>query len=371
MATYNWQKKDWPEFTYSLQGMEGSLYAIAEKVGRTTGKWEAMPENMQQEAFITMMVSEAIKTSAIEGEFLSRSDVLSSVRNNLGLHRDTERIKDRRAACIAELMIDVRNTWSAPLTSDKLFDWHRMLFGKQPYMLVGTWRTHNEPIQVVSGALGKEIVHFEAPPSSKVPAQMEAFLQWFNATAPETASDIKHAPVRSAIAHLYFESIHPFEDGNGRIGRAIAEKALAQGMGRPVLLSLSSAIESQKRAYYEALKQAQRSNEITPWLAYFADMILRAQDMAEDLVDFTLQKARYFDLHKDQLNERQRKVVSRMLEEGPDGFKGGMNAKKYGHMTRVSKATATRDLQHLVEIGAIRKRGDAGGRSTRYELNLG
>lgn len=371
MTTYNWQKKDWTEFTYSLRGVEDSLYAIAEKVGRITGKWQAMPETTQQEAFITIMVSEAVKTSAIEGEFLSRSDVLSSIRNNLGLHRHTDRIKDRRAANIAELMIDVRNTWAVPLTREKLFDWHRMLFGNHSNMMVGQWRTHSEPMQVVSGALGKEVVHFEAPPSVQIPAHMEAFLKWFNATAPKNGSDIKNAPVRSAIAHLYFESIHPFEDGNGRIGRAIAEKALSQGVGRPVLLSLSQAIESQKRAYYEALKQAQRSNEITSWIAYFVDVILRALVMAEELVDFTLQKVRYFDLYKDQLSERQQIVIGRMLEEGPDGFEGGINAKKYGNITRVSKATATRDLQYLVEIGAIRRVGDAGGRSTRYVINLG
>lgn len=370
MSMYNWQQKDWPEFTYSLRDVEDARFAFAEKVGRISGKWQAMPETTQQEVLISMMVSEAIKTSAIEGEFLSRSDVVSSIRKNLGLHSSTERIKDKRAAGIAELMIDVRNTWSDLLTAEKLFDWHRMLFGDQANLRIGAWRIHSEPMQVVSGALGKEVVHFEAPPSAQVPAQMEAFLQWFNATAPKNGSDIKHAPVRSAIAHLYFESIHPFEDGNGRIGRAIAEKALSQGVGRPVLLSLSVAIESQKRAYYEALKRAQRTNEMTPWITYFVEEVLRAQVMAEELVDFTLQKVRYFDRYKDQLNERQQKVIVRMLEEGPDGFEGGIQAKKYGNITRVSKATATRDLQYLVDIGAIRRVDDTGGRSTRYDINL-
>jgi len=371
MTQYNWQQKDWPDFTYSLRGIEDALYAFAEKTGRLAGKWQAMPEIPQQEALITMMVSEAIKTSAIEGEFLSRSDVVSSIRNNLGLHRDTHHIKDRRAAGMAELMIDVRNTWHDPLTPENLFDWHRMLFSNHAYLRVGQWRTHTEPMQVLSGALGKEIVHYEAPPSSQVPAQMEAFLQWFNDTAPACGGDIKNAPVRSAIAHLYFESIHPFEDGNGRIGRAIAEKALSQGVGRPVLLSLSQAIESEKREYYEALKQAQRSNEITAWITWFVDVVLIAQTLAEELVDFTLQKVRYFDVYNDQLNDRQHKVINRMLEEGPNGFEGGLNAKKYGSMTRVSKATATRDLQYLLEIGAIRRLGEAGGRGTRYDVNIG
>lgn len=370
MSQYNWQQNDWPDFTYGLREIEDRLYAFAEKVGLITGKWQAMPETDQQEALITVMVSEAVKTSAIEGEFLSRADVLSSIRNNLGLPGDTEHIKDKRAAGIASLMVDVRNTWHIPLTPEKLFDWHRMLFGDHVYLDVGQWRTHAEPMQVVSGTLGKEVIHYVAPPSAQVPGEMDAFLQWFNATVPENGKDIKNAPVRSAIAHLYFESIHPFEDGNGRIGRAVAEKALSQGAGRPILLSLSQAIESEKRAYYEALKQAQRNNEITAWITWFVDIVLKAQALAEELVDFTLQKVRYFDRYKDQLNDRQQKVINRMLEEGPDGFEGGLNARKYVGMTRVSKATATRDLQYLLEIGAIRKIADAGGRSTRYKVNL-
>src|SRR5690625_5045344 len=372
MGTYNWQQSDWRNFTYSLDGLEGELFSFAEKIGRITGKWQSLPEDTQQEAVINMMVAEAVKTSEIEGEYVSRNDVLSSIRRNLGLHDKTEHIKDRRAAGVAELMIAVRNTWQEPLSQETLFTWHKMLLESSQGVMLGTWRTHKEPMQVVSGAMGKEVVHYEAPPSSDVPLEMQRFINWFNNSAPAPAQDkvIQQAPVRSAIAHLYFETIHPFEDGNGRIGRAVAEKALSQGIGRPVLLSLSEAIESNKRDYYEALKKAQRSNEVTGWVHYFVHTILDAQIRAEQLIDFTLQKVRFFDRYKDKLNDRQQKVILRMLEEGPDGFEGGMSARKYVGIAKTSKATATRDMQHLLEIGAFRRLGEAGGRSTRYGVDL-
>jgi Fic family protein len=370
MKTYNWQQNDWPDFTWSLSGLEDELFSFAEKVGRVTGKWQALPEDTQQEAVINMMVAEAIKTSEIEGEYLSRNDVLSSIRKNLGLHSETQHIRDRRAAGVAELMIDVRSTYVEPLTKEKLFSWHRMLLGGSEGIRIGAWRTHTEPMQVVSGAIGKETVHYEAPPSSRVPQEMQRFITWFNDSAPDGRKQIRQAPVRSAIAHLYFETIHPFEDGNGRLGRAVAEKALSQGIGRPALLSLSDTIESNKRAYYDALKKAQRSNEVTGWVRYFVETILDAQSRAEDLIDFTLRKAKFFDRFRDQLNERQLKVINRMLDEGPDGFEGGMNARKYVSITKSSKATATRDLQRLMEIGAFKRLGEAGGRSTRYQVDL-
>ena len=370
MTIYNWQQNDWPNFTYKISGLENELFAIAEKAGRITGKWEALPKDTQQEAVINMMVAEAIKTSEIEGEYLSRSDVLSSIRNNLGIQGQTEKIRDRRAAGVAELMIDVRKTYDQPLTKEKLFSWHTMLLKGNKRVTVGEWRDHKEPMQIVSGAMGKEVVHYEAPPSSRVPQEMKRFITWFNTSAREGSIGIRQAPVRSAIAHLYFETIHPFEDGNGRIGRAIAEKAFSQEIGRPALLSLSDAIDSNKKDYYDALKKAQRSNEISGWINYFVKTVLDAQLRAEEGIDFTLQKTKFFDRYKDQLNDRQLKVINRMLEEGPEGFEGGMNARKYIGITKTSKATATRDMQQLLEIGAFKRLGNAGGRSTRYMLSL-
>jgi Fic family protein len=370
MLRYNWQLKDWPQFKYSLQNIEDELFAIAEKMGKVAGMLSSLPEGTQTEAIIDIMVSEAIKTSEIEGEYLSRKEVLSSIRKNLGLVSSPEYVADKKASGIGELMINVRNTYMEKLTEEKLFAWHRMLLRGTRGIQVGAWRTHEEPMQVVSGAIGKQKVHYEAPPSGQVPAEMNRFIRWLNETAPGSEREIKKAPVRSAIAHLYFETIHPFEDGNGRIGRAIAEKVLSQGMGRPVLLSISRAIEAKKNDYYDSLQKAQSSNEITEWINYFVKTILTAQTEAEELIDFSLKKTKYFARFKNDLSNRQHKVMLRMLEEGPNGFAGGMNASKYGSMANVSKATATRDLQDLLKIGALIPHGEAGGRSTKYRVNL-
>src|SRR5579871_3753610 len=370
MATYNWQQKDWPQFTFSLDGVEDDLLIFSEKVGRVSGILEALPEETKQDVIVDIILAEAIKTSEIEGEYPSRKDVLSSIRKNLGLHHSPEHIKDKSAAGLGELMIDVRKTFKEPLTEAKLFTWHKMLLRENKKMEVGKWRTHEEPMQVISGAMGKEKIHYEAPPSSKVPKEMKKFIQWFNDSGPRGKSEIKKAPVRSAIAHLYFETIHPFEDGNGRFGRAIAEKALSQTIGRPVMLSLSRTIEAKKSIYYASLEKAQRSNEITPWMEYFVKTALDAQREAETQIDFTLKKTKFFDHFKDQFNERQLTVIKRMLEEGAKGFQGGMNAAKYIGLTKTSKATATRDMQQLLEIGAFVLAGKAGGRSTSYNVAL-
>ena len=359
---YNWQQTDWPEFKYDSLQVQDVLFTFAEKTGHVSGVLKSLPDSTQTEAIIDLMVSEAVKTSEIEGEYLSRSDVMSSIRHNLGLDADKEHIADQRARGAAELMVDVRETYREPLSEKKLFEWHKMLLSSHKRVEVGAWRTHGEPMQIVSGPVGKWKVHFEAPPSETVPAEMARFISWFN------KDEIKNPILRSAIAHLYFESIHPFEDGNGRIGRAISEKALSQGLGRPVLLSLSDSIEANKKAYYDALKTAQRSNEVTAWIVYFSNTALEAQSRAEESIGFILRKTKYFDHFKEQLNERQMKVIRRMFDAGPTGFKGGMSARKYIAITRTSKATATRDLQYLSAIGALEQTG--GGRSTRYEIGL-
>ena len=367
--TYNWQQTDWPNFKYNLKDSENLLFDFAEKVGRISGFLEGLSEDAQTEAMIDTMVSEAIKTSEIEGEYLSRKDVMSSIRNNLGLAKNIEQVQDKKAEGAAELIIDVRNSYSEALTEEKLFSWHRMLMKGSKGVQVGEWRTHKEPMQVVSGAMGKEKVHYEAPPSAKVSVEMKRFIKWFNETAPSGKKEINKPAVRSAIAHVYFESIHPFEDGNGRIGRAISEKALSQGVKRPILLSLSKAIEANKKNYYWALQTAQRSNEITDWICYFVNTIIDAQNQAEKQIEFTLKKTKFFDRFESQLNERQSKVIRRMLDEGVKGFEGGMNAKKYMSIAHTSKATATRDLQNLVEKTIFIPSG--GGRSTSYTINLG
>lgn len=367
---YNWQQADWPHFKYELETIHETLISIAEKMGSVSGKLSHLSENLQTEVTINLIVEEAIKTSAIEGENINRPDVRSSIKNKLGLNPTPAKVHDKRAQGITELMLDTRHTFQEPLTEDQLFEWHIMLLSHSidPNLAIARWRTDEEPMQVVSGHLGKKIVHYEAPPSRNVPKEMQRFIVWFNETAPGEPKAIKFAPVRSAIAHLYFESIHPFEDGNGRIGRAISEKALSQACGYPILLSLSSAIEANRKAYYDALKNASRSNEITSWIQYFVNTILAAQIDAEVQINFILKKAKFFDTFGAKLNDRQMKVVRRMLQKGVQGFEGGMSAKKYMAITDVSKATATRDLQELLVMQAVVQVGS--GRSVRYDLNI-
>ena len=367
--TYNWQQPDWPDFKYDLREIEDLLFTFAERAGRVSGLLDALPEAAQTETTLDMMVSEAVKTSEIEGEVLSRQDVMSSIRKAIGLSQESPPIHDKRAQGIAELMVDVRNSYAERLTKEKLFAWHKMvLAGGAKRIKVGCWRTHKDPMQVVSGPIGKGKVHFEAPPSSRVPREMGRFIKWFNETGPQGKKSIKHSAIRSAMAHLYFETIHPFEDGNGRIGRAIAEKALSQGAGRPILLSLSTLIATNRKTYYDALKTAQRSNKITSWILYFVTTTLSAHVHAEKQIKFTIEKAKFFDRFNERLNERQLRVLRRMLKEGPKGFEGGMSTKKYMAITGTSKATATRDLQDLADHGIFIASG--GGRSVRYQIKF-
>ena len=344
------------------------LFSFAEETGRMKGSLNMMPAEMRIEAMINVMVAEAIKTSEIEGEYFSREDVVSSIKTNLGLSKIQDKIKNKKAHGIGALMVEVRKSFADPLTEEKICSWHEMAMADSENIAIGKWRTHAEPMQVISGPMGKQKNHFEAPPSAQIPLEMRKFYRWFNDTAPGGKTEIKKAPVRSAMAHLYFESIHPFEDGNGRIGRAIAEKALLQSTGGSILLSLSRTIEADKKSYYSALEKAQKQNEITPWMKYFVSVILKAQQQAREPIDFTLNKTNFFDRFKDMLNERQIKVIKKMMEAGPEGFAGGMNADKYSSISKISKATATRDLQYLAEIKAFSIHG--GGRSTRYAINF-
>lgn len=366
--SYNWQQADWPNFRFDLSPVEDALLAIAGHAGKVSGLLAGLPQGLETEAVLDLMIAEAIQSSAIEGEILQRPDVVSSIRNHLGLNRSPEPVRNPMADGAGELMAAVRRGFADPLSETVLFSWHRMLMRGATNIRTGEWRSGGDPMQVVSGLMHRPKVHFEAPPAAAVPGEMAHFVSWFNVTSPDGRSPFKHAAVRSAIAHLYFESIHPFEDGNGRIGRAISEKALSQGLGHPVPISLSRSIEARRSAYYDALESAQRSNEITGWLVYFVETVRQAFLESEQQIAFTVGKARFLDRHRDSLNERQAKVIQRMLEAGPGGFTGGMNARKYIALTRASKATATRDLQDLVAKGALLPTG--AGRSMSYRLEM-
>jgi Fic family protein len=266
------------------------------------------------------------------------------------------------------MMVDLYRTFAAPLNDTTMFDWHGMLLGGGSSIgVIGGYRIHPESMQVVSGPDYAHTVHFEAPKSACVPDEMKRFIAWFNDTAPSGETPLP-AVTRAGIVHLYFVCIHPFEDGNGRIGRALAEKSLAQNLGQPSLIALAYTIERKRKDYYAALERNNKENHITDWLTYFAKTVLEAQNNTIKRVDFYIAKARLYERLRGQLNERQEKVIARMFREGIDGFKGGLSAENYISISKVSRATATRDLQDLVEKGALTRTGAL--RHTRYHLNI-
>jgi Fic family protein len=313
------------------------------------------------------MTDEAMKTSQIEGELLNRDSVQSSLRREFGLETEARRIPPAERG-IAEMMMALYRDFAAPLTEEVLGDWHRLvLSGRSDIDVVGRYREHEDAMQVVSGALHKPTVHFEAPPSREMAAEMARFLEWFAATGPGGQTPLPGL-TRSGLAHLYFVTIHPFEDGNGRIGRAIAEKALSQAIGQPSLIALSQTIQRRRSAYYDALEAANKANEVSDWLAYWADTVLEAQTHSLALIDFLLEKTRFHDRFRGKLNARQDKVIARMFCEGLSGFKGGLSAANYITIADTSRATATRDLQELVALGAMGQTGTL--RYARYHLIL-
>src|SRR5690606_28414442 len=343
---YNWQYKDWPNFRFTLESLQTISISFAEELGVVNGLITGLNDDLKQETIIEILISEAIKSSEIEGEYMSRIDMMSSIKRNLGLRSDIN-VTDKRVAGMATLMTEVRDSYLQDLSIEMIIKWHKVLMESFSTINAGQWREGSEPMQVVSGAYGREVVHYEAPPSEIVAQEMQTFINWFNKDDLSHLDKISRAIVKSAIVHLYFESIHPFEDGNGRIGRALAEYTLSHTLRSPVLLSISKVIEKNKTQYYEALKDAQSSLDITDWIVYFGNIILAAQIEAKLLVEFTVKKVKYFDSFKELLNERQLKAINRMFEAGVDGFQGGMTAKKYMAIAKTSKATATRDLQHL------------------------
>jgi len=249
-----------------------------------------------------------------------------------------------------------------------LFRWHRMVAsGRRDLGDIGIYRTSKEPMQVVSGRIGAQKVHFEAPPSKQVPSEMKRFISWFNQTVSQSAESLP-AITRAGIAHLYFESIHPFEDGNSRIGRAIAEKAMAQSFGQPQFVALATTILAHQKSYYEALEKANRGTDVTAWLTWFADIALEAQRRTITQVEFLIAKTKILDRLRGRINDRQQKALLRMFREGPDGFEGGLSASNYSTITGASPATTTRDLTDLTEKGALVRTGER--KHARYALDL-
>jgi len=281
---------------------------------------------------IEAMSTEAVTTSEIEGEILDRASVQSSLRKQLGLATDGRRVGPAERG-IAEMMVDLYRSFGEPLSEEMLFRWHRMVMSANRNLRdVGRYRAGAPPMQVVSGPIAEPRVHFEAPPSSHVSSEMKRFISWFKRTPPEGQEPLP-ALTRAGIAHLYFESLHPFADGNGRMGRAIAEKALAQSLGQPTLTALAATILARRKNYYEALEAANKENEITRWLMWFAGIVIEAQRRTIALVEFLIDKTKLLDRLKGPLNARQEKAMLRMFREGPEGFKGELSAGKYTTIT--------------------------------------
>lgn len=364
---WNWQKPDWPEFSYDETALEEAEAQFLRQSGELNGSLKHIQAGEKDDLTVELISTEAVKTSEIEGEILNRDSVQSSVRRNFGLDTDNRNIPPAEQG-IAEMMVNLYETFADPLSHEKLFNWHRMLTGGRTDLNdIGRYRTHEEPMQVISGVIYDPDIHFEAPPSAQMQTEMDRFIEWFNQTAPDGEKALTPL-TRAGIAHLFFVCVHPFEDGNGRIGRAIADKALSQCLGHPTLLALSLTIQNAKKDYYRNLELNNKELEITAWLRYFSDTVLSAQDYTQRLIDFLIEKTKLYDRIRDKLNERQAKAIARMFREGLEGFKGGLSAENYISITGTSRATATRDLQNLVEIGALMRTGER--RHTRYWLNL-
>ncbi len=360
------EHQHWPSFTWDAEALASTLANIRYRQGYLLGQMESLGFELKREASLNTLTNDVVKSSAIEGENLNPKEVRSSIARRLGLDIAGLIPASRDVEGIVEMMLDATQHFLKPLTKDRLFDWHAALFptGRSGMhrITVGDWRTIDAgPMQVVSGPMGREKVHFEAPSADRLENEMQVFLAWL-------ANDNDIDPVlKAGIAHLWFVTIHPFEDGNGRIARAIGDMALARADGtKERFYSLSSQIESERKDYYNQLEKQQRSSpEITGWLKWFLDCLGNAISNAETMLGNVLFKAQLWNrINQKPVNERQRLIINRMLE---DDFKGYMNTSKYAKLAKCSNDTALRDIQYLQERG-IFIRNPGGGRSTSYRL---
>ncbi|MXX05384.1 MAG: Fic family protein [Gammaproteobacteria bacterium] len=361
-----WQQSDWPNFVFDEALHIAQTMALLQQSGRIYGRLEALPSSYAAESIADTVISEAIKTSLIEGEHLDRASVRSSVKALIGIADDPAPTNiDPRARGIATLLHEVMQKWSEPLTAKLLCDWQGMVVVPTPAnpVLSGMYRTVEEVI--TDSRYGGKVI-YEAVPGAAVDMEMARFLDWYNNSAP--------TPIKAAVAHLWFEAIHPFEDGNGRIGRAISDHAFSQSFGHPSITGISSAISASaasNKEYYSQLEAATTGGlHLDRWIGYFLVLAKEALDHTQSILDFVVAKTRFYEKYNDVMNARQHQVISRMFKEGTDGFEGGISAKKYMKIVDCSKATATRDLQFLLVKGAIKRIEDSAGPSTRYEISL-
>ncbi|MDE6360527.1 MAG: Fic family protein [Muribaculaceae bacterium] len=362
-SAYIWQRNDWPDFRWDAEALLEPMSRLSQLHGLLNGRMSMLGFNEKCHSVLSAMTEELISSSEIEGVLLNPNSVRSSIARRLGIEDEVLLVEDHYVEGLVDVMLDAVRNCREPLTDERLFGWHAALFptGRSGMhrITVADWRNGEEPMQVVSGALGREKVHYEAPSSAYVPAEMKRLIAWCN------NADLSPF-IMAAVAHLWFVSIHPFDDGNGRISRTLADMLLARidvDSGR--YYSMSAEINRNKKAYYEILERTQKGNlEITEWMLWFFDCLEQAIKRASSIIERTLEKAAYWDKFRDVgINERQRKIINRLW----DGFEGKLTSSKWAKMCSCSQDTALRDIKDLISKGMLRNSGE-GGRSANYLL---
>jgi Fic family protein len=362
---YIHQRGDWPKFRWDQKALEERLGAVRHRQGRLIGRIEALGFALRAEATLRTLTEDVLTSSAIEGDILDKEQVRSSIARRLGMDIGALTPADRHVDGVVEMMLDATRKYDQPLTNERLFAWQAALFptgrSGMSTITVGAWRDDRSgPMQVVSGPLGHETIHYEAPPAAQIEREMRAFLEWFNG---EAGIDLV---VKAGIAHLWFVTVHPFDDGNGRIARAIADLTLARSEKSPQrFYSMSAQIRQERNHYYDLLEATQKGDlDITPWLEWFLSCLALACDGAETILAAVLGKARFWKTHADaHFNARQRSILNRLL----DGFEGKLTSSKWAKLAKCSQDTALRDIDDLLQRGILVKNA-AGGRSTGYSL---
>ena len=365
MGVYIHERSDWPKFRWNRERLDVRLAAVRYNQGRLIGRMKEIGFSFRNQATLHTLTLDVLKSSEIEGEILDKEQVRSSIARRLGMNIGAMTPVSRDIEGVVEMMLDATQNYGNPLTKERLFAWHASLFptgySGMSKIKVGAWRDDAKgPMQVVSGPIGREHVHFQAPPANRVEKEMAAFLDWFN------SDDGTDLVLRACIAHLWFVTIHPFEDGNGRIARAIADMTLARSeQSAQRFYSMSAQIRQERDAYYEGLEAAQKGTlDITDRMEWFLDCLGRAFDAVEETLSAVFKKARFWkSCAALPLNERQRLILNKLL----DGFKGKLTSSKWAKLAKCSQDTALRDIQDLVEFGILAK-DPAGGRSTSYSL---
>lgn len=364
--TYIWEDTEWPQWRYDLSVLAGSMAEVSRAQGFLIGRLADAGMALRNQASFSTLTDDVVKTSEIEGERLDVESVRSSIARRLGVDIGALATVDRHTEGVVEMVLDATVNCDAPVTRERLFGWHAALFptgySGLTKLKIGGWRDDaSGPMRVVSGAIGRQCVHFEAPPTHRLVAETNRLFEWINRKSAEPPL------IKAGLAHLWFVTLHPFDDGNGRIARAIGDLLLARADGSPQrFYSLSAQIQREHKAYYEILERTQKGTlDVTEWLAWFLDALQRAADHAQHTLDAVLAKAHFWQRRATMpLNERQAKLLNRLL----DGFEGKLTSGKWAALAKCSPDTALRDINDLVARGVLRK-SNAGGRSTSYELS--